>query len=686
MALRIWLPLNGNLNNQGLSNYQFINNGATVSNNGKIGSCYSFDGSDDRIYTTGVSLENMIFSAGCWFKPAAVTGTTQYLFAMSSDGGGSASQQLALYINTTGFCIHAGGSYETKNYTISPDTWYHAMYTCDGAIVTLYVNGQVVGTMNTVGTVKGVNLTLGARSASSSGAGSSASYFYKGLINDFRVYDECLSPKQIKEIAKGLVAHYPLNNRFNTKNLIINGYGELGGSTGWTNSNVSTTEIPSGVANVKASFYNGNSTLNNSTYRVPIYPNHTYTISAYLKSSGATSGTTYPSIFPYDIDGKFIDYFKCRDGFQTSTVTTLAQQLKPGDTVIYATDLSQWNTGDNYWYHVAIFGYSDSTGYVYGDLEYTQDSPTFGTKTDKSHINKTNNTITLNSAYTGKARPAGTKICQSAEGSTYYYPFGGVALSSISDWTFKTSTFKPANLGRLKYAKYWTYNTYNNSYHAAITLTDLDYMSSTITDESGNKYNCTTNGTFSYNNDSPRYEGCTKFDANTSYIKLPVLTTSGFANSFTIIYWANLADMNGKMAWGFGDGNRLNIYPTGSIICCNTGDGSNNPYQNNGSSIGYSQWNNGWHQFAMVADGSTNKLYVDGQYQGTAKTYKGITGTQMYISGWDTGTSYRWTNGSISDFRIYATALSADNILTMYKNSGIIDNKGNIYAYEFKEE
>ena len=42
--------------------------------------------------------------------------------------------------------------------------------------------------------------------------------------------------------------------------------------------------------------------------------------------------------------------------------------------------------------------------------------------------------------------------------------------------------------------------------------------------------------------------------------------------------------------------------------------------------------------------------------------------------------------GSMSDFRIYATALTANDILTLYKTSGIIDNKGNVYAYEFKEE
>ena len=40
MALRVWLPLNGNLENKGISNITVTNNGATVDNNGKIGKCY----------------------------------------------------------------------------------------------------------------------------------------------------------------------------------------------------------------------------------------------------------------------------------------------------------------------------------------------------------------------------------------------------------------------------------------------------------------------------------------------------------------------------------------------------------------------------------------------------------------------------------------------------------------------
>ena len=44
MSLRVWLPLNGNLNNYGISDITVTNNGATVDNNGKIGKCYKFDG------------------------------------------------------------------------------------------------------------------------------------------------------------------------------------------------------------------------------------------------------------------------------------------------------------------------------------------------------------------------------------------------------------------------------------------------------------------------------------------------------------------------------------------------------------------------------------------------------------------------------------------------------------------
>ena len=48
MALRVWLPLNGTLENQGLSELTPVNHNCTIAN-GKIGQCYSFDGSTSYI-------------------------------------------------------------------------------------------------------------------------------------------------------------------------------------------------------------------------------------------------------------------------------------------------------------------------------------------------------------------------------------------------------------------------------------------------------------------------------------------------------------------------------------------------------------------------------------------------------------------------------------------------------------
>ena len=51
MGLKVWLPLNGDLTQQGTSGVSVVNNNATVNTNGKIGSCYAFNGSNQYLYT-----------------------------------------------------------------------------------------------------------------------------------------------------------------------------------------------------------------------------------------------------------------------------------------------------------------------------------------------------------------------------------------------------------------------------------------------------------------------------------------------------------------------------------------------------------------------------------------------------------------------------------------------------------
>lgn len=75
--LTVWLPLNGNLDNQGLSDAAIAANGAIVSTSGKIGECYEFDGSSSiSIATVALPPNTPEWSFCCWFCLADTTTTS----------------------------------------------------------------------------------------------------------------------------------------------------------------------------------------------------------------------------------------------------------------------------------------------------------------------------------------------------------------------------------------------------------------------------------------------------------------------------------------------------------------------------------------------------------------------------------------------------------------------------------
>lgn len=185
-------------------------------------------------------------------------------------------------------------------------------------------------------------------------------------------------------------------------------------------------------------------------------------------------------------------------------------------------------------------------------------------------------------------------------------------------------------------------------------------------DTSGFNNHGTRIGTFTYSSDTPKYHVSTQFDTTSTKIKLPVMNFTGMANSYTFAWWQyNIS--TGNMPWGFSDGNRLNCYHC-SPLCWNTGDGSSNKFKDGSTTIAPTTIQNGWHHMVVTGDGTETKLYIDGAYKGTATTYKPLTGTQIWISGWDSGTSYTFSGSKECDFRIYATALSASDVLELYNN------------------
>lgn len=220
-----------------------------------------------------------------------------------------------------------------------------------------------------------------------------------------------------------------------------------------------------------------------------------------------------------------------------------------------------------------------------------------------------------------------------------------------------------------------------------------DALYSTLGFDDGVEYDCSgyghngdVIGTMTWSNDTRRYTGSYLCEDDSTYIKSPTLSTSGCADSYTISYWSKIDGMGDRMAFGFSDGNRLNLYPSNGF-CWNTGDGSSNQFlTSSGGTINYSVYNSAWHHYVITGDGTTTTLYIDGEEVGTATVYKPITGSTIVISGWDTGTSYKWLNGNLSDFRLYATCLSASDVKSLYNVSASVGDNGAFFAHEIVEE
>lgn len=223
MSLLVWMPLNGDLHNQGLSNITATNNGATVDTNGKIGSCYSFDGSDDFINlgSIGSYFDGSAFSI-CFWIFSLEDKTRAAVF--SSYGLSSTSNFFGLEINSSNnnYCNNnlrfdwlSSDTYSPDNF-VTYNTWTHICVTYDGVNqIKMYKNGELIQTSTRVLNAIPIGNTyyLGRDSRTGSTA-------FKGKMNDFRIYDTALSPREIKEISKGLVAHYTLSG-FGQDNLIV---------------------------------------------------------------------------------------------------------------------------------------------------------------------------------------------------------------------------------------------------------------------------------------------------------------------------------------------------------------------------------------------------------------------------------------------------------------------------------
>lgn len=257
------------------------------------------------------------------------------------------------------------------------------------------------------------------------------------------------------------------------QNLVSNGFATLG-----NNYNFSTlTYTGADTYGAGGCFYytsDASGRVRSDEY-MPIDITQSYKLSYAVKNTTLTS--TYDFIDMYDIDLNRIAAGNC--GFTAGTTTTLAQDLKNGDTVIYFTDLSNWNTTSTSQYLRALifWKYKNSFGYEY-PTEYYSRYWWYNLWDDSSvAIDKVNNTITLKSAWNHGTFEAGHPVSQgtlsgaNVYGNSNYQP-------TPNEWTVKTYTFDPSKYrNATAYIQLGWLTNYSNQTDNTFSVSSISFTS-----------------------------------------------------------------------------------------------------------------------------------------------------------------------------------------------------------------
>lgn len=227
MGLQIWLPLDGNINNQGLSDVK-IHGAPTSWQEGKIGKCAKFNGDYKIIYTETTHEFDYTdnFSWACWVLPVYSGTTYQYIFSVGRADYGSYGYGARL-VSATRINIRYGNV--EWGISCEASKWIHIVFVKRDKNIRIYKNGSLYGSTTYGGATptytESVGLALGCFRYD---VGNRYPSFCS--INDFRLYNTPLTDRQIKEISKGLVCHYPLgeiDGKIGGRNLIKNGKGNV---------------------------------------------------------------------------------------------------------------------------------------------------------------------------------------------------------------------------------------------------------------------------------------------------------------------------------------------------------------------------------------------------------------------------------------------------------------------------
>ena len=581
MSLLCWFPLcdNGDLSNKGLYNISLTAYGSPVySTGGKVGGggCYKFNETTtprQYLYSSAPlheKLNNHSFSICGWIKSISNGDTFgRGDIVHVTYGIGFSTSYLYLY-NT------AKMTFVYSNTSVNDGNWHHMCGTYDETTGNMcyYVDGILKGT-NTYDGSYASSWTNGFTIAWDPNNSIDECYT-KGYIQDVRVYDHTLSTREVYEISKALVLHYPMNN-VTQPNLLKN-------------------------------------------------PNTNYFMN---------SGTDYQN-------GVTASY-KTEDGYSIVRIQRKSTDYPCYWYGYYQTRINSFPYKPNTKYTVSAEIKSNYHGHFFFDTRisaYDQGSCSFSS---------TNNTWMHFSATWTTPPNAGSDT---------------LALSLIAlDKDSGCSTNDYAEIRKCKIEE-------------GDCATPYD-ISTYVTDVSGYNRHGTINGTLTVTSDTKKYNCSTVFNN----VGIATSYTNGGLNTFTYAAWVKLTAYHSERSCISIGGTYFTIDNSGRL----------SGYAYGRSSEGYHTGNatialNTWTHVALVWTTTQLIGYVNGVQDFVVNN----TGSFSHYTNQAIGSEYadqysRNFTGMISDLRMYATALSADDIKDLYNVSAYIDNFGSLHTFELNE-
>lgn len=589
MSLLVHLPFVEDLRSKGLIELpSFSKNGFTSNANGKLGSCYSGYG----IVSLPEEILGNAWSVATWVKSTATWPTYNYIIFCKNTSTSTDCQIYFSIIN--GNSLNLGMNDDTSvgsfSYTFELNVWYHVAATYDGETYRLYINGSEVksGTSTLPMVENRLHLGIGCRSYNAAGTSATGQADGK-FFNDFRLYNNAISAREVKELSKGLVAHWKLDDLIGNENLL--------------------SVVP---RSHNAKSYNA--------YQLNL-------------SENLVAGQTY-TMQLWDVDVSHSEKTDAQTGVW-----------------IY------WGGGSvtlGSWYGTANFtnGHADHLVKIFTV-----------TSANASGYGASNAWLNLYNSVGYVAGTMNMKIgrWKLEKGSTPTPWLPAKTDDMYSDWEFNIA------------------HDSSGYCHDGEQIGDVSISSSTPRYLSGTHIESLDHTTNRYN-------------VNLSCLKMPIEMIT--PEELTIAFWGNLAKGYGngwQGVFSFSNSTWPTDYLAAAInqydsnFCFNSSDGSSHVRLANNLITVEGEW----HHYALTYDGKTCRAYRDGELK-TSGAFSADTAlgsfTHLFMGLSVAGSVWRKNTCDYSDVRVYATALSDDDIKELYSTSASIDNFHNVYARELVED